>query len=740
MENNYNLVVQLSVLRLLGPNLYSNIPAILSEMIANAWDADATQVDIRLNLKEDKIEIEDNGLGMSQTDLNNKYLSVGYEKRNNKDFRITSLKRHVMGRKGIGKLAMFSFAETAEIHTSHVSGKSGCIISWKGIEEQFEKPEYQPEAIVPEDVSVSHKTGTRIVLRQIQTEKLGPANDEAKLRMYLARRFTILDGKHNFQVCVNEVPISDSDRAYFDALEFAWYLGDDFEPRKLCSHLATEPIPMPYQITLENKDKTKVLVSVKGWVGTVKTPGLITEDQNNVVSLYANGKMVHENIIPDEIKARTFATYLIGGIDADFLDDDEQTDIVIANRQGVREDDPRFIALRDFVVSRVLNKIGDSWTKMRNIAQIDPHLMADDIEDWYQGLHTQKDQEKASSILKRLSRISIDVTEEIRLAKLIIDNFEVIKKIKGLVQRDDEGFLSVVKSFDPSHVNDTTSADDEPASTESDQGGAGGSDASDTDTDGSEPSTSQEPTEPKPSDDNKEPNSNPSGAETSKPLDDPTYSQPNPNGTDTDFRPAFDFTEPFERLGPVFRRITPPEREANRIFGEIRKTLQDSRMPENLRNIAIYDVRDACLAYFAGANKACIVMLGAALEGVMISVVHNHEVLADVRTNRPREIPLLEQCGIANASVSIDNVIRNFSNANRKYGFEEYRQIVIRLLDGIPEVEKLKLQEIQNFRNLVHPLINISYSEYQTVDPTRVINLLSSMEIICKIILRLLKK
>jgi hypothetical protein len=730
MENEYHLVVKLSVLRLLGPNLYSNIPAILSEMIANAWDADATKVDIRLNLKEDEIEIEDNGLGMPQSDLNDKYLSVGYEKRKEDSQRVTTLfKRHVMGRKGIGKLAMFSFAELAEIHSSHETGKAGCILKWKEIEDKFETSTYQPQAISPDEVSVQHKTGTRVILRQIQVEKLGPANDVAKLRMYLARRFTILDGMHNFEVCVNDIPISDADRGYFDAMQFVWYLGDEFKQKTLCPHLAITPIAMPYQFALGDKDGTKV--SVKGWVGTVKTPSVITDDQNNVVSLYANGKMVHENVITNEIKARTFATYLIGDIEADFLDDDEQNDIVIANRQEVRADDPRFIALRDFIVSKILSKIGDSWTKMRNIAQIDPRLMSDDIEDWYVNLKSKRDQEKASSILKRLSVINLDVVEEIRFAKIIINSFEEIKKIKGLVAQDDGGFLSVIKSYDPSDNNDTSSTSDEPASTQPDQDST-----SSKDSDSTGPSDSQEPTEQTPS--TEQTGSTQSGDQGTNSSSNETSPSPTPNDDDADFHPAFDFSEPFERLGPVFRRITPPEREANRIFGEIKRTLEQSRMPEDLKNMAIHDVRDSCLAYFAGANKASIVMLGAAIEGVMISVVHNNDVLMDVRTNRPMEIPLLEQCGIANANVPISNVIRNFSNANRKYGFEEYRAIIVKLLGDIPDVDKLR--EIQTFRNIIHPLVNISYPAYQNIDATRALNLLSSMEIICKIILSLLVK
>ena len=40
MSKEYTLDIDLNVLNHLGLNLYSNVPAVLAELIANAWDAD----------------------------------------------------------------------------------------------------------------------------------------------------------------------------------------------------------------------------------------------------------------------------------------------------------------------------------------------------------------------------------------------------------------------------------------------------------------------------------------------------------------------------------------------------------------------------------------------------------------------------------------------------------------------------------------------------------------------------
>jgi len=66
--------MSLEVLKHLGFNLYSNVPTVLSEAVANAYDADARNVSIRFN--KDKIVIEDDGHGMSRSDINKKFLLV----------------------------------------------------------------------------------------------------------------------------------------------------------------------------------------------------------------------------------------------------------------------------------------------------------------------------------------------------------------------------------------------------------------------------------------------------------------------------------------------------------------------------------------------------------------------------------------------------------------------------------------------------------------------------------------
>ena len=60
----FQLTISLNTLEHLGINLYSNMAAVLSEIVANAYDADATRVRIEWDQSNDRIVIEDDGSGL----------------------------------------------------------------------------------------------------------------------------------------------------------------------------------------------------------------------------------------------------------------------------------------------------------------------------------------------------------------------------------------------------------------------------------------------------------------------------------------------------------------------------------------------------------------------------------------------------------------------------------------------------------------------------------------------------
>lgn len=103
----------------LGIQMYQSPTAAIAEMVSNSWDADATEVKITLPTHDDfSITIQDNGIGMTLEECQNKFLTVGYDKRKNNAKTLSrDLKRPLMGRKGIGKFAGFGIASVITVTT-----------------------------------------------------------------------------------------------------------------------------------------------------------------------------------------------------------------------------------------------------------------------------------------------------------------------------------------------------------------------------------------------------------------------------------------------------------------------------------------------------------------------------------------------------------------------------------------------------------------------------------------------
>ena len=96
--------IELTVIEDLGIKLYSRLPEILSEVVANAWDANASMVEI--SLQEGNVDsnstiiVRDDGHGMTYEEIGNKYLRVGRKRRNEEGGKNDGGKKGRHGNKG----------------------------------------------------------------------------------------------------------------------------------------------------------------------------------------------------------------------------------------------------------------------------------------------------------------------------------------------------------------------------------------------------------------------------------------------------------------------------------------------------------------------------------------------------------------------------------------------------------------------------------------------------------------
>ena len=416
----FKMTIDLNVLNHLGVNLYSNVPAVLAEAVANSWDADATSVKIRINPHAETISICDDGHGMSVEDINEKFLRVGYRRRENEDPVTSKFQRPVMGRKGIGKLSLFSVADVIDVH-SRFEGHEPIAFSMslpeiqEAIREERTQGTYHPLLIEPEMDSMP--SGTRIVLRKPR-KRLNQT--EKALRRRLARRFSILGSDHEFEINLNNEPIDVTDRDYYRNLQYVWYYGEyGRKCIELCSNLEH----------IEEREES----NFEGWIGTVKESGqLMTEgDSWNKIVVMARGKLVQEDILQPFGETGLYSKFIIGEICADDLDDDVYPDIVTTNRQSVVEDDERNVALCEAVKSEI-TYIKNHWTTLRNKVAKEVAFESYAIKEWFESLG-KDDQHRAEQIFGKVNRIMVDKPEQrAMLFQYSVLAFECLKAKQNL--------------------------------------------------------------------------------------------------------------------------------------------------------------------------------------------------------------------------------------------------------------------------------------------------------------------
>lgn len=423
----YRMTISLSVLDELGINQYSNVPAVLAEAVANAWDADANHVNIDIDRKE--IVIKDDGHGMTEEDINNKYLTIGYHRRESNEAQ-TPNGRPVMGRKGIGKLSLFSIADCIQVHTMKDREQNGFEMKVSDIRKTRQKN--NNEKYYPRPINfIGNTKGTKIVLTELKKRITTTTVDSLKKR--LSRRFSIIGPSHNFEVKLNEDSISPEDRDYYHKVQYIWYYGKDGKKYKELCHKQ------------KKADKRENTVSVHetthkvfGWIGTVqssgdvKSTGTDSEDLNRIVVM-VRGKLAHENVLPLVTEGRIFTKYIMGEIHADFLDQDTKEDIATSNRQNIKEDDPRFQYLVGFIRTE-LNHIANEWTKLRNEEGEGKARKNPAIDKWYKTL--KGDTEKtARKVFGSINSAPIDDekrNEMFKIGVLAIERLKISNNLSAL--------------------------------------------------------------------------------------------------------------------------------------------------------------------------------------------------------------------------------------------------------------------------------------------------------------------
>lgn len=449
MKEKYELTISLNSLEHLGINLYSNMAAVLSEIVANAYDADAERVKISWNRTKTKIVIQDDGLGMTEKEVNARFLTVGYRRRSGQPGLTPKHKRKPMGRKGIGKLSLFSIADTVLIETAKNGELSAFKMHLPDIRSKIEaggsdSTTYAPTEVSTQNIDFSH--GTRITLTGLR-RKQTIATPKA-LRKRVARRFQVIESE-KFRVFIDNAEVKVEDREYYAKLQYIWTYGNQKNVTDLASNL-------------EHKESRATSaapggVKISGWLGTVKESSQLKDDEDgdnlNRIAIFVRGKMAQEDILDTFTERGVYAGYLIGELRVDGLDlwldeKSKDDDAATSSRQSLVEGDPRYLELKEFIAAE-LKYIQNKWASLRVDSGAKNALKIPEVKEWIDTLKPAT-RVKAKKWIGKLNKIEASDTEEKSLIKQSVLAFEFHRLNENLDRLEsitDEGVPTLLELF-----------------------------------------------------------------------------------------------------------------------------------------------------------------------------------------------------------------------------------------------------------------------------------------------------
>ena len=375
-------------LKMFGRQLYSNAWSAISELVANGFDAGAGNVYLYIDMRDKSrstVELIDNGSGMNEQDIRNKYVIIGRNRRQDDDQDVAT------GRKGIGKLAALYLSDKYNIITKKDSNVTAYSVDVSNLDDDSvpELVEIQKEevSIFCSDIwsKETRDSGTIIQLHNVDLSRLGDIALES-LKHKLSNYFLYSNMAKQLEVCI----IKDTSDKYefkpvekkiaFDNMASIYYTDsslldcqkDDYSvqyynklgqlvtvnypreikvfPETITDAKTKQVFPLSGKIHLNGKEKEYAL---KGWIGihsTIEQQPAQGNDNRyiknqfynpNQIRIYVRNKLASENVISRLGLTAQYANYLEGELSFDILDDSDLEDIATANRQDFSVEDER---------------------------------------------------------------------------------------------------------------------------------------------------------------------------------------------------------------------------------------------------------------------------------------------------------------------------------------------------------------------------------------------------------------
>jgi len=346
----------------LGIKMYSQLPYALAELVANAYDAGASKVQIKLYdapSENKRIMIIDDGDGMSYEEVAEKFLVIGRKRRDTDESRENSKGRKITGKKGVGKLALFGIGKEIKIETtrSGESEKTTFVLNWDDI--------------------LTEPSGTYYPHTEIE-KKTNAADSGTTITLTNLSRVT------NFDVEMTATSLSKLFNCFDTDFEIELSCNDG-EPIKLTRELKYEGVDKEFEWDVEDisshiDDDYAYKAELRGKIVSSKKP--MKQDLRGI-TLYVNGRLANMPGFFGVSEAGHTFSYISGWIDADFLDEFDR-DLISTDRQSISWDLPEAEALKNYL-QKIVRFLVKDWSAKRKKAKADSHTTRSGINttEWF---------------------------------------------------------------------------------------------------------------------------------------------------------------------------------------------------------------------------------------------------------------------------------------------------------------------------------------------------------------------
>lgn len=407
---------------LLGQQMYGGPVPSVAELIANAWDADAEEVEVTLpdDVHADgaTIVVRDFGKGMTFEELNQYYLHIGHERRIRGER--TDGGRLVMGRKGIGKLAGFGIAEDIIVTSVKQGHLTELRLNYTELKSLTTVANHRLKPL--RDEASTERDGVTVTFSGLKLSKNINADS---FRTSMSRRFALSIEK--MKVRVNRVEVSKEDLA--------------FEHREPATGWA--------------KENVEGFGEIEYWFGFLKNT--IHDSELRGVACFARERVAQFTPfvfnLTGGMNGQVALEYFTGQVKAEQLD--EEIDLVATDRQTVNWQLGKAPQLEDWGKEKV-KRLCSEWKTRQDKRKVDrfQHKLGEfflRIEK-LSGLQERKD---LTSALTKVAQIERMTEEDFRtIASSMITGVEresvrkVIQRINATSEDAMPELLDAIKEWD----------------------------------------------------------------------------------------------------------------------------------------------------------------------------------------------------------------------------------------------------------------------------------------------------